>query len=226
MNAPSLPQRAAAEFLGTAGLVTIVIGSGIAASRLSPTDLGLQLLENAIATALGLAVLIAVFQPLSGAHFNPVVTLVNARTVHRSPGRAQAVYIGAQVMGGIVGTFAALAMFEEGFALSTTTRATAGTVFGEVLATAGLVGLIVILVRTGRGAWVAPAVGAYIGAAYWFTSSTSFANPAVTIARVFTDSFAGIDPASALWFVAAQIVGAALGALAATWLVRTRVATP
>jgi glycerol uptake facilitator-like aquaporin len=225
MNTLSLPRRAAAEFLGTAGLVAVVVGSGIAASRLSPSDVGLQLLENALATALGLAVLIAVFQPLSGAHFNPVVTLVNARTLDRSPGRVQATYIGSQVAGGIVGTFAALAMFEEPLALSTTARASTGTVIAEVLATAGLVGLIVVMVRTGRGAWVAPAVGAYIGAAYWFTSSTSFANPAVTIARVFTDSFAGIDPTSALWFVAAQIVGAGLGAVAAHWLVRTPMTT-
>lgn len=220
MNAPSLPRRAVAEFLGTAGLVAVVVGSGIAASRLSPADVGLQLLQNSLATALGLAVLIVVLQPLSGAHLNPVVTLVNSRTLERAPGRTQAVYVAAQVGGGIVGTLAALAMFEEPFALSTATRASDGTVFAEVVATAGLVGLIVVMARTGRAAWVGPAVGAYIGAAYWFTSSTSFANPAVTIARVFTDSFAGIGPTSALWFVAAQVAGAVVGGFAAAWLVR------
>ena len=128
--------------------------------------------------------------------------------------------IGAQFAGGLAGTAVALAMFHESIAISTTARATAGTVFAEFIATAGLVGLIVVLVRTGRAAWVAPVVGGYIGAAYWFTSSTSFANPAVTVARVFTDTFAGIAPTSALWFVAAQIVGAAAGAVGAAWLVR------
>ncbi len=226
MNAPSLPRRAVAEFLGTAGLVAVVVGSGIAASRLSPADVGLQLLQNSLATALGLAVLIVVLQPLSGAHLNPVVTLVNSRTVERAPGRTQAVYVAAQVGGGIVGTLAALAMFEEPFALSAATRASVGTVFAEVVATAGLVGLIVVMARTGRAAWVGPAVGAYIGAAYWFTSSTSFANPAVTIARVFTDSFAGIGPTSALWFVAAQVAGAVVGGFAAAWLVRRATSEP
>jgi glycerol uptake facilitator-like aquaporin len=223
MDTVSLPRRAAAEFVGTAGLVTVVVGSGIAASRLSPQDIGLQLLENAFATALGLAVLIVVLQPISGAHFNPVVTLASARVLEPSGRRAQAVYVAAQVMGGLAGTAVAVAMFHAPLAVSTTDRASVGTVVAEVVATAGLVGLIVVIVRTGRGPWVAPAVGAYIGAAYWFTSSTSFANPAVTVARVFTDTFAGIAPISALWFVAAQLVGAALGAITAAWLVGSTV---
>jgi glycerol uptake facilitator-like aquaporin len=215
----TLARRAAAEFLGTAGLVAVVIGSGIMAQRLSPADTGLQLLENSLATALGLAALIVVFQPVSGAHFNPVVTLSSARVLEPSHARDQSIIIASQLAGGLAGTAAALAMFAEPVAISTHDRATAGAVFAEVIATAGLVGLIVVLVRTGRGAWAGPAVGAYIGAAYWFTSSTSFANPAVTLARVFTDTFAGIAPTSALWFAGAQLVGAATGAVVAAWLV-------
>ncbi|MCR6713120.1 MAG: aquaporin [Demequina sp.] len=221
MDTASLPRRAVAELLGTAGLVAVVVGSGIAASRLSPQDVGLQLLENSLATALGLAVLIAVLQPISGAHFNPVVTLASARVLEPAERRTQATYIAAQVSGGIAGTAVAVAMFHAPLAVSTTDRASVGTVLAEVVATAGLVGLIVVMVRTGRGAWVAPAVGAYIGAAYWFTSSASFANPAVTVARVFTDTFAGIAPTSALWFIAAQLAGAALGATAAAYLAPT-----
>lgn len=218
MNITSLLRRAVAEFLGTGALVAVVIGSGIAASRLSPDDAGLQLLQNSLATAFGLAVLIAVFQPISGAHFNPVVTLASARVLAPAARRTQATFIAAQFAGGLAGTAVSLAMFTEPFALSATARATAGTLFAEFIATAGLVGLIVALVRTGRAAWVAPAVGAFIGAAYWFTSSTSFANPAVTVARVFTDTFAGIAPASALLFISAQLVGAVAGAFAAAWL--------
>lgn len=218
MDTASLSRRAATEFLGTAGLVAVVVGSGIAASRLSPQDVGLQLLENSLATALGLGVLIAVLQPISGAHFNPVVTLASARVLEPSERRTQATYVAAQIAGGLAGTAIAVAMFHAPFAVSTTHRASVGTVLAEVVATAGLVGLIVVMVRTERSAWVAPAVGAYIGAAYWFTSSTSFANPAVTVARVFTDTFAGIAPTSALLFIAAQFAGAALGAVTATWI--------
>ena len=183
----------------------------IAAQRLSPYDVGLQLLENSLATALGLAVLIAIFQPVSGAHLNPLVTLADRALGTRHTPVAIAVYLVAQFAGGIGGAVLANVMFETPTAISTTARATPGTLLGEVVATAGVVLVIFALVRTGRATAVAPAVGAYIGAAYWFTSSTSLANPAVTIGRLFTDTFAGIGPASVLPFLAAQAVGAAIG---------------
>lgn len=204
-------RRAAAELLGTGLLVTVVVGSGIAAQRLSPADTGLELLENSIATAFGLTVLILLFQHLSGAHYNPVVTLADRLLGTRHSAADIVVYLAAQFAGGIGGAVLANAMFDTPTALSTTDRATAGHLLGEVVATAGLILVIFALARTGRGVLVAPAVGAYIGAAYWFTSSTSFANPAVTIGRIFTDTFAGIAPASVLPFLAAQIVGAAVG---------------
>lgn len=209
---PDVWRRALAELLGTGLLVSVVIGSGIAAQRLSE-DVGLQLLENSFATALGLGVLILLFAPVSGAHFNPVVSLTDALLgrADRSglrPGVA-GVYVAAQVAGGIAGAILANAMFDVSTSISTTDRATPATLLAEVVATAGLVLLIAGLTRTGRSIPViATAVGAYIGAAYWFTSSTSFANPAVTLGRVFTDTFAGIAPTSALWFVGAQLVGA------------------
>ena len=211
---------AAAEFIGTGALVLAVVGSGIAASRLSPSDAGLQLLENSVATALALAVLILVFAPVSGAHFNPVVTAVDAIGAPRTwagAGRALLV-IGAQIIGAIGGALLANALFEVPAALSTTERGGAGVWLAEVVATAGLVLVIGALVRTGRTAHAPWAVGAYIGAAYWFTSSTSFANPAVTIGRMFSYTFAGIAPTSVLPFLAAQIVGAATGALLARLL--------
>lgn len=204
-------RRAMAEFLGTALLVAIVVGSGIAAQSLSPTDTGLALLENSIATALGLTVLILLFQTISGAHYNPVVTLVDRVLGTRASGAEIAVYLTAQIVGGIGGAALANAMFETATTFSTTDRVTAGHLLGEVVATAGLILTIFALVRTDRSAWVAPAVGSYIGAAYWFTSSTSFANPAVTVGRIFTDTFAGISPASALPFIGAQLLGAAVG---------------
>jgi glycerol uptake facilitator-like aquaporin len=213
-------RRALAEFLGTGLLVTIVVGSGIMAQRLSPDDIGLQLLENSIATALGLTVLILVFAPVSGAHFNPVVTLADhvlSRTsrsddASRTGTRALAVYLPAQLAGGIGGVVLANLMFAlPPVTASTHTRTAAHLWLGEVVATAGLVLLIFSLTRTDRTHLAAPAVGAYIGAAYWFTSSTSFANPAVTIGRAFTNTFAGIAPSSLAGFVAAQFVGAALG---------------
>ncbi|MGE3448931.1 MAG: aquaporin [Microbacteriaceae bacterium] len=204
-------RRAAAELLGAGLLVTVVVGSGIAAQRLSPGDVGLQLLENSIATALGLTVLILIFQPVSGAHLNPVVTLADRALGAQHRGGEIAVYAVAQIIGGIGGALLANLMFGVPAALSATDRATPGQVLGEVVATAGLILVIFALARTGRTALVAPAVGAYIGAAYWFTSSTSFANPAVTIGRIFTDTFAGIAPTSALWFLAAQVVGGAVG---------------
>ena len=204
-------RAAAGEFLGSAGLAAVVIGSGIAAQRLSPTDVGLQLFENAFATALGLAVLILVFATVSGSHFNPVVTLVDI-TLHRRTWTTAAVYLPAQVLGCIAGAVLANVMFAApAVAWSTTDRSSWPLLLSEVVATAGLILLIFALVRTGRSQLAAPAVGAYIGAAYFFTSSTSFANPAITIGRMFSDTFAGIAPASALPFIGAQLVGAALG---------------
>lgn len=217
---PSLPRRALAEFLGTALLVAVVIGSGIAAERLS-TDPGLRLLENSVATALGLVALILAFQTVSGAHFNPVVTLVDA-TLHRGRPADAVAYVVAQVAGAIGGSLLAGAMFGVSPALSTHERADGGRLLGELVATAVLVLLVFVLVRTGRSAIVAPAVGAFIGAAYWFTSSTSFANPAVTIGRLFTDTFAGIAPSSVPWFVGAQLVGGAVGAALVVVFTQTR----
>jgi glycerol uptake facilitator-like aquaporin len=208
---PPLARRALAEFIGTALLVTVVIGSGIMAVQLSPRDVGIELLENSTATAFGLAVLILIFGPVSGAHFNPVVTLADCFLQGR-PLREAAAYLPAQIAGGIGGAVLANLMF--GLAALTRahhTRSNAGLWLGEVVATLGLVLLIFSLVRSERAALVAPAVGSYIGAAYWFTSSTSFANPAVTIGRAFSDTFAGIAPGSVPGFVVAQLLGAALG---------------
>jgi glycerol uptake facilitator-like aquaporin len=202
-------RRALAEFLGTGLLVTVVVGSGIAAQRLS-TDPGLQLLENSLATALGLTVLILVFQTISGSHFNPVVTLVDA-VLTRGMWRAVPAYVAAQIAGGLAGAVLANLMFGVPTTLSTTERVDAGRLLAEVVATAGLLLTIFALALTDRAAIVAPAVGAYIGAAYWFTSSTSFANPAVTIGRVITDTFAGIAPGSALAYLGAQLVGGLFG---------------
>lgn len=222
----SLWRRTFGELLGTGLLVAIVVGSGIAAANLSPDDVGLQLLENSIATTLGLAVLIAVLGPLSGAHFNPVVTLVDWALGRRDPAGARlgdvAAYVGAQVTGAIGGAVLANAMFGEPAAIATTHRVSGATLLAEVVATAGLVLVILCLLRTGRDVLIAPAVGAYIGAAYWFTSSTSFANPAVTIGRVFSDTFAGIAPDSVLPFVLAQLVGGAVGVGLAAVLYPTR----
>lgn len=210
---PALPRRILSEFLGTGLLVAVVVGSGIAASRLSPDDVGLQLLENSIATALGLGVLIAVLAPISGAHFNPVVTLALLALAPR--GHRDAVpsvaYVVAQIAGAIGGAVLANAMFGVPTAIATTERAWPGALLGEVVATAGLVLVIVLLVAADRAALVPLAVAAWIGSAYWFTSSTSFANPAVTIGRVFSDTFAGVAPASVAPFIAAQLLGAALG---------------
>jgi len=204
-------RRLAAEALGTGLLVAIVVGSGIAAQRLSPTDVGLQLLENSIATALGLSVLILIFSPVSGAHFNPVVTFVDLALRGRPQWASAVAYVGAQLAGSIAGALLANVMFDAPAGFSRTDRATPGHLIGEIVATAVLVLIIFSLVRTGRSSLVAPAVGAYIGAAYWFTSSTSFANPAVTVGRMFSDTFAGIAPTSVLPFLAAQLLGAALG---------------
>lgn len=212
---PTMAARLLAEFLGAGLLVAVVVGSGIAAQRLS-TDPGLQLLENSTATALGLAALILMFGPVSGAHLNPVVTLADwglgRRTGSGIGAQHAAGYIAAQLLGAVGGCLLASAMFEAPVAWSRTDRSGAGQLLGEVVATAGLLLLIFSLARTGRSVLAAPAVGAYIGAAYWFTSSTSFANPAVTVGRMFTDTFAGIAPASAPAFIAMQLVGLAIGA--------------
>jgi glycerol uptake facilitator-like aquaporin len=213
---PSLTRRLFAEFLGTAMLVAIVVGSGIAAQRLSPGDVGLQLLQNSLATTLGLAVLIVVLAPVSGAHFNPVVSLADwylgRRHAHGLTLPAVGAYVAAQLAGGIAGAVLANVMFEAPTTIATKERLGTGIFVAEIVATAGLVAVIFALVRTGRAATLAgPAVGAYIGAAYWFTSSTSFANPAVTVGRIFSDTFAGIEPGSVLPFVLAQLIGAVLG---------------
>ncbi|MFI6262717.1 aquaporin [Micromonospora sp. NPDC051006] len=218
----TLGRRASAEFAGTAMLVAAVVGSGIAAARLSPNDVGLQLLENAIATALALGALILTFGPVSGAHFNPVVSAVDwwlgRRAATGLTGRELAGYVPAQIGGAVTGAVLADLMFGlPAVAWSRTDRTGGNLWLAEVVATAGLIVLIFALARSGRGTAAPAAVGAYIGAAYWFTSSTSFANPAVTIGRAFTDTFAGIAPTSVPGFVAAQLVGAlvAVAALAA-----------
>jgi glycerol uptake facilitator-like aquaporin len=213
---PALLRRLTAELVGAMLLVTAVIGSGIMATRLSPNDVGLQLLENSIATMLALAVLILIFGPVSGAHFNPVVSLADwwfhRRRGHGLGAGELAGYVLAQTIGAVGGAVLANLMFSlSPITFSHTQRTAVNLWLGEVVATAGLVLLIFALVQSGRTAVVAPAVGAYIGAAYWFTSSTSFANPAVTIGRAFTDTFAGIAPASAPGFIAAQLIGASIG---------------
>lgn len=223
----ALLRRLSAELLGSALLAAVVVGSGIAAQRLSPSDTGLQLLENALATALGLPVLILIFGPVSGAHFNPVVSLVDSASGLRS-WRDTALYIPTQIIGCILGAILANLMFgEPAISISSHERLTPGGFLAEIVATAGLILVIFVLARTGRAHLTPAAVGAYIGAAYFFTSSTSFANPAITIGRMFSDSFAGIAPSSAPGFIAAQLVGAAVGYLIVRWLypARRRVST-
>jgi glycerol uptake facilitator-like aquaporin len=225
MNA-AVGRRLLGEFTGTALLVAVVVGSGIAATRLT-TDGALRLLVNSLVTALGLAVLIIVFIPASGAHFNPVVTaadwILGRRTLSLyGLGQAVAV-IACQIAGAIAGAALADAMFAEPV-LSPSQHYWGGApiLLSEVVATAGLVFVIVSLVRTDRTQHVAWAVGAWIGAAYWFTASTSFANPAVTIGRTLTNTYAGIAPASAPAFIAAQILGGAIGALLAVTIYPVR----
>ncbi|GAA2518720.1 MIP/aquaporin family protein [Streptomyces longisporus] len=211
----SLGRRAVAEAMGSAALVAVVVGSGIQATDLS-RDVGVQLLANSLATVFGLGVLIVLLGPVSGAHFNPVVTLAAWFTGRRDgeglTAQEVAAYVLAQIAGATAGAVLADAMFGRPLVRwSTHDRSAGHLLLGETVATAGLVLLIFGLARVGR-AHVAPvAVASYIGAAYWFTSSTSFANPAVTIGRAFTDTFAGIAPASVAPFIAAQVVGAVLG---------------
>jgi arsenate reductase len=206
-------RRLLAELLGSAFLAAIVIGSGIAAQRLSPGNTGLELLENAAATAAGLYAIILMFGPVSGAHFNPVVSFADA-TFGGLRWRDAAAYLPAQVAGCIAGAVAANLMFAQAaVSISTKHRATPAHFLSEIIATLGLILVIFALARTGRAASAAAAVGAYIGAAYFFTSSASFANPAITVGRMFSDTFAGIAPSSAPAFIAAQILGGALAVL-------------
>ena len=206
----SLTRRLAAEFLGSLLLAALVIGSGIAAQRFSPGDVGLQLLENAAATAVGLYAIILIFSPVSGAHFNPVVSLADA-AFGGLRWRTALAYIPAQILGCVVGAGLANIMFgAAAISISTTSRGTAAHGVSEIVATAGLLLVIFSLARSGRADRVPAAVGAYIGAAYFFTSSTSFANPAITVGRMFSDTFAGIAPSSAPVFVGAQVIGGVL----------------
>src|SRR4051812_7215539 len=207
VNGAPLPRRLLAEFLGSAFLAALVIGSGIAAQGLSPDDTGLALFENAAATGAGLFAIILMFGPISGGHFNPVVSLVDA--AFGGLGRRDAAaYIPAQVAGCIAGAVVANAMFAlSAISISTHHRASPAHLLSEVVATLGLILVIFALARSGRAASAPAAVGAYIGAAYFSTSSTSFANPAITVGRMFSDTFAGIAPGSAPGFIGAQLVG-------------------
>ncbi len=210
MNQVALWRRLVAELLGSAFLAAIVIGSGIAAQRLSPGQTGLELLENAAATAAGLFAIILMFGPVSGAHFNPVVSFVDA-AFGGLRWREAAAYLPVQVAGCIAGAVAANLMFAlPAVSISAQDRASPAHFLSEIIATAGLILVIFALARSGRAQSAAAAVGAYIGAAYFFTSSTSFANPAITVGRMFSDTFAGIAPSSAPAFIGAQIIGGAL----------------
>jgi glycerol uptake facilitator-like aquaporin len=206
----ALWRRLTAEFLGSAFLAALVIGSGIAAQRLSPSDTGLELLENAAATAAGLFAIIMMFGPVSGGHFNPVVSFVDA-AFRGISWRDAGAYLPAQVAGCITGAVAANLMFAlPAVTISAKSRASGAHFLSEIIATLGLILVIFALARSGRARVTPAAVGAYIGAAYFFTSSASFANPAITIGRMFSNTFAGIAPASAPSFIGAQVVGGVL----------------
>jgi glycerol uptake facilitator-like aquaporin len=210
---PAFARRLLAELLGSAFLAALVIGSGIAAQTLSPNDVGLQLFENAAATAAGLYTVILMFGPVSGGHFNPAVSLADASFGGISWRDALA-YIPAQVAGCVLGAVAANGMFAlAAISISTHHRASPAHLFSEAIATAGLLLVIFSLARTRRARMAPAAVGAYIGAAYFFTSSASFANPAISVGRMFSDTFAGIAPASVPGFVLAQLVGGAAAIL-------------
>jgi arsenate reductase len=207
VSTPDLPRRLLAEYLGSAFLAAVVIGSGIAAARLSPTDVGLELFENAAATAAGLYTIILMFGPVSGGHFNPVVSLVDA-SFGGLRWRDALAYAPAQIAGAVTGAITANAMFAEtAITISTKHRGSPSHLFAEVIATLGLLLVIFALARTKRGNAAPAAVGAYIGAAYFFTSSTSFANPAIAVGRIFSNTFAGIAPASVPGFVVAELAG-------------------
>ncbi len=210
MKRTALGRCLVAEFLGSALLAAVVVGSGIAAQNLSPGEAGLQLLENAAATAAGLYAIILMFGPVSGGHFNPVVSFVDAAFGGVS-WRTAGAYLPAQVAGCIAGAVLANLMFSKAaVTFSTHHRATPAHFLSEVVATLGLIVVIFALARSGRSRSAPAAIAAYIGAAYFFTSSTSFANPAITVGRTFSDTFAGIAPASVPSFIAAQVVGGAL----------------
>jgi glycerol uptake facilitator-like aquaporin len=215
LDAP-LPRRVLAEFLGSAFLAATVVGSGIAAANLSPGDTGLQLFENAAATAAALFTFILMFGPISGAHFNPVVSLVDS-ALGGLRRRDLLAYLPTQTAGCVLGAVVANAMFGlPAVSISTTHRASPSHLFAEVVATLGLLLVIFSLARTRRGQIAPAAVGAYIGAAYFFTSSTSFANPAIDVGRTFSDTFAGIAPSSVPAYVVVQLLGGlvALGLIA------------
>ena len=206
-------RRLTAEFLGGAFLAAVVIGSGIAAQRLAPGQAGLALLENAAATAAGLYAIILMFGPVSGGHFNPAVSFVDAALGGLS-WRDAAAYLPAQVAGCIAGAVVANLMFAlPAVSISAKHRATPAHFLSEIIATAGLLLVIFALARSGRARSAPAAVGAYIGAAYWFTSSTSFANPAITTGRMFSDTFAGIAPSSVPSFIGAQVIGGVLAVM-------------
>src|SRR5689334_390080 len=210
VNQTVLWRRLLAELLGSAFLAATVIGSGIAAQRLSPGETGLELLENAAATAAGLFAIILMFGPVSGAHFNPVVSFADV-VLGGLSWRDAACYLPVQVAGCIGGAVLANLMFAQAaVSISAKHRATPAHFLSEIVATLGLIVVIFALARSGRSRSAAAAVGAYIGAAYFFTSSTSFANPAITVGRMFSDSFAGIAPSSVPAFIAAQVLGGAL----------------
>jgi glycerol uptake facilitator-like aquaporin len=214
MAEPPLARRLLAELLGSAFLAALVIGSGIAAQTLSPSDAGLELFENAVATALGLATIILMFGPVSGGHFNPVVSLADA-TFDGISWRDALAYIPAQIAGCVLGAITANGMFAlAAISISTRHRASGAHLFSEAIATAGLLLVIFSLARTKRLSAAPAAVGAYIGAAYFFTSSASFANPAISVGRMFSDTFAGIAPASVPSFVLAQLAGGACAIVA------------
>ena len=218
----TLGRKATAEALGTAFLVAAVVGSGIAAQRLSPNDAGLQLLQNSIATGGALMALILAFGAVSGAHFNPVVTLASLAFGSVTP-REAAAYIPAQIGGAMVGAVAANVMFDlDPITLSTDIRAGSGIWLAEVIATLGLLLVVLGVVRSGQSDTAPYAVAGYITAAYWFTSSTSFANPAVTLARALTQSFAGIRPEDVSAFLVAQMIGAILAWVTAFAFVGSR----
>ena len=210
MSEVALWRRLLAELLGSAFLAVVVIGSGIAAQRYSPGATGLELLENAAATAAGLFAIILMFGPVSGGHFNPVVSFVDAAFGGLS-WRDAVAYLPVQVAGCAGGAVVANLMFAlPAVSISAKHRATPAHFLSEIVATVGLIVVIFALARSGRSRSAAAAVGAYIGAAYFFTSSTSFANPAITVGRMFSDTFAGIAPASVPSFIAAQVIGGAL----------------